>query len=171
MRCLGARKSTRSSLMWAQPVHHNYSQTLIDGAVDRKVVTILSDVLAYQKRLVPSSALIVPLYMLEVVSSGLLICEWVGHVSINSSVDDISKTWFSHVDRRSASANIIVYHSYTPNLARCPSAPQRSTALCGCKLMLHSTTETCAVTIGCYRGLHFLGSPHRESNYKYARFQ
>ena len=83
----------------------------------------------------------------------------------------ISKTWFSHVDRHSASANIIVYHSYTPNLARCPSASQRSTVLCGCKLMLHSTTETCAITIGCYRGLHFLGSPHRESNYKYARLQ
>ena len=91
--------------------------------------------------------------------------------SLSGSLTHISKTWFSHVDRHSASANIIVYHSYTPNLARCPSAPQRSTALCGRKLMLHSTTETCAVTIGCYRGLHFLGSPHRESNYKYARFQ
>ena len=86
---------------------------------------------------------------------------------------DLDQTWNNykhqqnlifHVDRHSASANIIVSHSYTPSLARCPSAPQCSTALCRFKLMLHSTTETCAINIGCYRGASafcpaLIGSP------------
>jgi hypothetical protein len=56
------------------------------------------------------------------------------------------------VDRHSASPYIIVSHSYMLSLARCPSAPQRPAVLCGCKLMLCSSTETWAVTMGCYRG-------------------
>ena len=63
-----------------------------------------------------------------------------------------AKPDFSHVDRHSSSPDIIVSHSYMPSLARCPSTPQHPTVLCGCKLILCSSTETWAVTIGCYRG-------------------